>query len=31
MYIFAVATTVDQDRHLIEEFNSLPNETTSMA
>ena len=26
MYIFAVATTVEQDRALIEEFNSLPNE-----
>ncbi len=26
MYMFVVRTTVEQDRHLIEQFNSLPNE-----
>ena len=26
MYMFVIETSVDQDRHLIEEFNSLPNE-----
>jgi hypothetical protein len=26
MYMFVVQTTVEQDRHLIEQFNSLPNE-----